>query len=575
MRDPAHALADKELEAIEKRIEEIYRRANAEVEKKAAAYFKRFEALDKQKRALVESGEMTKDAYRKWKQGQIMTGKHWETLKRKTAERMNQANVEAAEYANKSLPKVYVANYNQIANGINNQVRGRVSFELVNENTIRNLSTKDKTLLPYKKVNGTKDIRWNTQKVNAEILQGIIQGDSVKDISKRLRHVTEMNRASSVRNARTAVTSAENKGRLDMLHDAEDAGIKTRKVWLSVHDKRTRDAHLALSGVEAEPDEPFEIFGMKIMYPGDPDAEPEMVYNCFVGDTSAFANADILRSYKHEYSGVLIEVKTSSGVNFSCTPNHPILTPSGWVSAASLNNGDDLLVTSVRNNLGLGRNCNVKHILPSMEAFHDSFKRVGLVSGNSSLSVNFHGDVPASDVEIVAKKRFLPDNWDSGVCECIIKFLLKLADKAFSCKGAFMKHLWRVRFSTLCGVGGRSKFLSILKGRLRHSEIHGLRPVALLDSGHVQAMADNVPGNIEIIGDCLDGFSGIVFADNIVSVNRRSCTTHVYNLQTENGYYFVNSSIPQKMRKNNGILAISKNCRCTMTYKVVGFWKAR
>lgn len=280
MRDPAHALADKELEAIEKRIEEIYRRANAEAEKNAAAYFKRFEALDKQKRALVESGEMTKDAYRKWKQGKIMTGKHWETLKRQTAERMNQANVAAVEYANKSLPKVYVANYNQIANGINNQVRGRVSFELVNENTIRNLATKDKTLLPYKKVNGVKDIRWNTQKVNSEILQGIIQGDSVKDISKRLRHVTEMNRASSVRNARTAVTSAENKGRLDMLHDAEDAGVKTRKVWLSVHDKRTRDAHLALSGVEAEPDEPFEVFGMKIMYPGDPDAEPEMVYNC-------------------------------------------------------------------------------------------------------------------------------------------------------------------------------------------------------------------------------------------------------------------------------------------------------
>ena len=244
MRDPAHVLADKELEDIEKRIEEIYKRANAEVEKKAAQHFKRFEALDKQKRALVESGKMTEEAYRKWKQGKIMTGKHWETLKRQTAERMNQANVAAAEYANKSLPKVYVANYNQIADGINSQVRGRVNFELVNENTIRNLATKDQTLLPYKKVNGAKDIRGNTQKVNSEILQGIIQGDSVKDISKRLRHVTEMNRASSVRNARTAVTSAENKGRLDMLHDAEDAGVRTKKVWLSVHDKRTRDAHL-------------------------------------------------------------------------------------------------------------------------------------------------------------------------------------------------------------------------------------------------------------------------------------------------------------------------------------------
>lgn len=280
MRDIAHALADKELEEIEKRIEEIYKRANAEVEKKAAQYFKRFEALDKQKRTLAESGKMTEEAYKKWKQGKIMTGKHWETLKRQTAERMNQANNTAAEYANKRLPSVYASNYNQIAAGINDQVRGRINFELVNENTVRNLATKDKTLLPYKKVNGVKDVRWNTQKVNSEILQGILQGDSVADLSKRLRKVTAMNEASAVRNARTSVTSAENKGRIDMLHDAEDAGVRTKKVWLSVHDKRTRDAHLALSGVEADPDEPFEIFGMKIMYPGDPDAEPEMVYNC-------------------------------------------------------------------------------------------------------------------------------------------------------------------------------------------------------------------------------------------------------------------------------------------------------
>lgn len=280
MRDKAHALADKELEEIEKRIEEIFKRANKEIEAKAAKYFKRFAVLDKKKRALVESGDMTEEAYRKWKQGKIMTGKHWETLKRQTAERMNQANNMAAEYANKRLPSVYASNYNQIAAGINDQVRGRINFELVNENTVRNLATKDKTLLPYKKVNGRKDIRWNTQKVNGEILQGIIQGDSVADLSKRLRKVTAMNEASAVRNARTSVTSAENKGRMDMIHDAEDAGVRTKKVWLSVHDNRTRDAHLALSGVEADPDEPFEVFGMKIMYPGDPDAEPEMVYNC-------------------------------------------------------------------------------------------------------------------------------------------------------------------------------------------------------------------------------------------------------------------------------------------------------
>lgn len=279
MRDPAHALADKELEDIEKRIEEIYKRANAEVEKKAAQYFKRFEALDKQKRALVESGKMTEEAYRKWKQGKIMTGKHWTALKEQTAEAMNQANVTAMEYVNGRVPSVYAVNRNSVAQALNKQVKG-ISFEMVDAHTVKNLATKDKTLLPYKVVNGAKDVRWNTQKVNSEILQGILQGDSIPNLSKRLRHVTEMNRASSVRNARTAITSAENKGRIDMLHDAEDKGVQTKKIWIATGDNRTREAHEDLDGQEAWVDEPFENEFGKIMFPGDPDAAPANVYNC-------------------------------------------------------------------------------------------------------------------------------------------------------------------------------------------------------------------------------------------------------------------------------------------------------
>lgn len=279
MRDLAHALADKELEEIEKRIEKIYRRANTEVEKKAAAYFKRFDALDKQKRALVESGEMTEKAYKKWKQGKIMTGKHWKALKDQTAEAMNKANVTAIEYVNGRVPSVYAVNRNSVALALNKQIKG-ISFELVDAHTVKNLATKDKTLLPYKVVNGKRDVRWNTQKVNSEILQGILQGDSIPNLSKRLRHVTEMNRASSVRNARTAITSAENKGRIDMLHDAEEMGVQTKKIWIATGDNRTREAHADLDGKEAWVDEPFENEFGQIMFPGDPDANPANVYNC-------------------------------------------------------------------------------------------------------------------------------------------------------------------------------------------------------------------------------------------------------------------------------------------------------
>lgn len=279
MGDRAHSWTDWKIGEIEKELDRIYSRAEKELEEKTAKYFKRFEEIDAKKRALVDAGKMTEAEYQKWRTGKIMTGKHWTEMKRQTADELLHVNQTAAAYVNGQLPAVYARNYNQVANGINGQIKG-YSFELVDASTVRRLATDDKTLLPYKYIDGVKDVRWNTQKVNSEILQGIIQGDSIPDLAKRLRNVTEMNRASSIRNARTSCTSAENKGRMDMIHDAEDKGVKTKKVWIATMDNRTREAHMELSGVEAEPDEPFEIFGMKIMYPGDPDAEPEMVYNC-------------------------------------------------------------------------------------------------------------------------------------------------------------------------------------------------------------------------------------------------------------------------------------------------------
>ena len=45
--------------------------------------------------------------------------------------------------------------------------------------------------------------------------------------------------------------------------------------------------HHLLDQETAELDEPFEVEGYEIMYPGDPDADPEMVYHCRCKLTSA------------------------------------------------------------------------------------------------------------------------------------------------------------------------------------------------------------------------------------------------------------------------------------------------
>lgn len=279
MADRAHSWTDWKIEQIEKELDKIYRRAEKELEKRAEKYFKRFEELDKKQRALLDSGKITNAEYAAWRKGKIMTGKHWTDMKKDASEQLLKVNQTATAYVNDQLPAVYVRNYNQVANGINGQIKG-YSFELVDSSTVRRLATDNKTLLPYKYIDGVKDVRWNTQKVNSEILQGILQGDSIPNMAKRLRKVTEMNRNSAIRNARTTCTSAENKGRMDMLHDAEDKGVQTKKVWIATTDNRTRDAHLELDGEEAFVDEPFYNEFGRIMFPGDPDADPSNVYNC-------------------------------------------------------------------------------------------------------------------------------------------------------------------------------------------------------------------------------------------------------------------------------------------------------
>lgn len=276
MTDKAHALTDREIERMERHLSVIYRRAEKELTEKAEKYFARFAELDAKKRELVDAGKLTEKEYKRWRQNKIMTGKHWTTLKEQTAQDLLNVNRTAQAYINDQLPKIYSINYNGVGEAVESAVTG-YSFELVDAATVKHLTTSDKTLLPYKYVDGKKDVRWNTQKVNSEIMQGIIQGESIPKMAKRLQNVTEMNRVSAIRNARTTATSAENKGRIDMLHEARDKGVEMEKIWKATSDTRTRDSHAALDGESVGIDEEF---GNGLMYPGDPNGDPSEVYNC-------------------------------------------------------------------------------------------------------------------------------------------------------------------------------------------------------------------------------------------------------------------------------------------------------
>lgn len=152
--------------------------------------------------------------------------------------------------------------------------------KIIDENVIKRLTTAKLLGLPFKELDIDKDKRWNAKKINAEMLQAIEKGESINEIGKRLIRITNMNKNSAIRNARTMTTSFENLGRLDGMEKMKENGTKLRKRWLATNDERTRNAHAELNGETAEIDKPFYNSEGEIMYPGDPNASPANVYNC-------------------------------------------------------------------------------------------------------------------------------------------------------------------------------------------------------------------------------------------------------------------------------------------------------
>lgn len=278
MADTAHRLTDEKLEEMEKRLSAIYSRAEKEIQQTADEYFSKFAKQDEAKRKLLEQGKITDEEYTKWRKGKVMYGKRFTEMKEQCAKQLLNVNQTAVAYINGELPEVYALNYNALESAVDGV--GGYSFTLMDADTVRNLAVTDTSLLPYKEIDPAKDIPWNMKKINAETLQGILQGESMDKIAKRIMNVQEMNKTQAIRSARTIVTGAECKGRQDSYQRAVEDGIVMKREWLATNDSRTRHWHAELDGVEVDVDEPWENEFGEIMFPGDPSADPANTYNC-------------------------------------------------------------------------------------------------------------------------------------------------------------------------------------------------------------------------------------------------------------------------------------------------------
>ena len=278
---------DKELDALEKRIAEVFKEAEKDLDKEVKEYFAKFKLRDKQMQELVDAGEMSKDDYQQWRLTQMGRGQRFEALRDKVAERYTQANEVANAYVNDMTPSIYSLNRNYEAYQIEKTV-GSCDFTMWDESTVRRLLVEQPDLMPYyppsRALNRGIDLAYGKDQITKHVTSGIIRGLAPGKIATELMSgITTMNRDSAVRAARTGITTAQNAGRLDSYIAAEKMGIQIKRRWVCTKDARTRLDHgLADGQIVVGTKKPFIVGGYKMMFPGDKslNAPGHEIYNC-------------------------------------------------------------------------------------------------------------------------------------------------------------------------------------------------------------------------------------------------------------------------------------------------------
>lgn len=276
-KDLAEKQTDKLLEELEKIIAAEYSAALDDVQAKYDRFAEKFSEQDEKKKQDLADGKITKQEYDSWRVSKLASGQRYQELINTLASDLAKVDQKAMSIVNGYMPDAYALNYNYETYDIEQNAQANTSFTLYSRETVERLFKEGEISLPKRKVDIPVDELWNKKHLNSAVLQGVLQGKSIPEISKSLQQVTDMDRRAAVRNARTMMTGAQNAGRMDAFDRAIGLGINVQKEWMATLDSRTRDSHQHLDGERVEYDKKFSN-GLR--YPGDPEGAAEEVYNC-------------------------------------------------------------------------------------------------------------------------------------------------------------------------------------------------------------------------------------------------------------------------------------------------------
>ena len=225
---------------------------------------------------------------------------------------------------------------------------------------------------------------------------------------------------------------------------------------------------------------------------------------------------DLLGATWRQYRGEMVTVETATHKKLTCTPNHPILTPHGWVAAGGLHVGEDVSCCDQLH----GRVTDLHDIHEpacvedAVQAFRES---CNVCSDPVAVArEDFHGDGGSSEIAVVSTYGLLRDRLYSKIEQVLAQVRLVLREIT----GVSLDGLGSLAFTfphPMRATHGRMGCLSpkpfALWGAMPHGQRSGLIIAAWGDSVPPEAFDDGPAVDIETFGQGIDGLSRAIERD--------------------------------------------------------------
>lgn len=431
------------------------------------------------------------------------------------------------------------------------------------------------------------------------LFQAVQDGQNPRDTARDIRKRFSVSKSRAERIARTEITGALRRGRVDEARDAEDKfGIRVKMLWVSaLIPERSRPWHMARHSNLYTTDEVTDFYS----HGGN-------AINCIL--PGARVAGQFVAGSKSYYDGPAIKMMTAGGNSLSVTPNHPVMTIRGLVKAAEIVKGDYLVAHggNIENLTGVSA-LDSQLVYPTIEQVFSALMNIGHARLAGVSAVDFHGDAEfmQEDINIVDANGVLSFDNQAAIFQILrnlsfvkpytTRFSLgshKLSADAIGlaasgdmsglyalraligsepfileplriagapdCKATILKPSIQADtadavFLTEAQYGCPGDVFSVNRGDIKSSAKGG---VFVGDKSFcLEPLMQSPVSHADAICDILDGFPGLASFDEVVDIEQFAFTGHVYDLQDVSGLMIADN-------------IVISNCLCSQTEITIG-----